>query len=434
MTGVAEQTVRAATTIDGEVRVGGDKSISHRALIVGALAQGRSYIGNLSPAEDVASTARCLTDLGVWVRPFGGGRVAVEGSGPGRSFAKPEHVLDCGNSGTTMRLLAGALAGHDFECTLDGDASLRRRPMRRVAAPLTEMGAEVRTAEAGTPPLTLRGSTGLSGIEWTSPVASAQVKSAILLAGLGARSTTTVVEPAPSRDHTERLLRTCGIAVAVQGSRVTLEPGIPEAFGLRVPGDISTAAFFLALAAARSGWRVRCSDVGLNPGRTGILDVLRAMGAAVDCAAAPDAGAEPRGDIEVTGRGLLAITIAGETTVRCIDEIPVIAVLATQAEGTTQIRDAGELRAKETDRIAEVAGGLRALGARCETFDDGLAIFGPCRLRSARLDSSGDHRLAMAWGVAGALAEPGTPTVVVGAECAAVSHPAFFDDLASLAR
>ncbi len=422
--------MRAATRVDGEVQVGGDKSISHRALLVGALARGRSYIGNLSAAADVESTVRCLAACGVWLRPFGHGRISVEGSGPGRSLKPPDGALDCGNSGTTMRLLAGVLAGHDLEARLDGDSSLRRRPMRRVADPLMAMGAEVAISEEGTPPLTVKGRRDLRAIDWTVPVASAQVKSAILLAALGADGPTTVVEALPTRDHTERLLRHCGVDVRTEADRATVRPATPEPFGLRVPGDISSAAFFFALAAARPGWRVRCDGVGLNPGRTGILDVLTAMGAEVNVASGEPADPEPQGDVEVRGRDLAATMVAGGLTVRSIDELPVIAVLATQAEGTTEIRDAGELRAKESDRISSLADGLRAMGARCDVFSDGLAIHGPTPLRAARLHAAGDHRLAMAWGVAGCLADG--ETIVVGANAAAISHPQFFADLARL--
>jgi 3-phosphoshikimate 1-carboxyvinyltransferase len=427
-----ERRVRAASRVDGEVRVGGDKSISHRALIIGALARGRSYIGNLSPAADVASTARCLSACGVWVRPFGAGRVSVEGSGPGRSLSRPDTGLDCENSGTTMRLLAGVLAGHAFETTLDGDDSLRKRPMRRVAEPLRAMGAELTTSDAGTAPLRVSGSTHLRGIDWTMQVPSAQVKSAVLLAALGAESPTTLFEPAPSRDHTERLLRHCGVEVTAHDGRVGVVPATPQPFGLRIPGDLSSAAFFLALAAARTGWRVRCRGVGLNPGRTGVLDVLRAMRAEVEVDAVGGEGPEPLGDLAVSGNDLVATTLAGELVVRCIDEIPVIAVLATQAEGTTLIRDAAELRTKESDRISLLASGLRRLGAECETFDDGLAIRGPVRLRGARVDAGGDHRLAMAFAVAGALAYDASETVIAGAQSAAVSNPSFFEELSRL--
>jgi 3-phosphoshikimate 1-carboxyvinyltransferase len=431
---VSDRRVGPATHVDAAVTVPGDKSMSHRALLLGALARGRSYVGNCSPAADVERTLECLRACGVWIRPFGGGRVALDGAGPGESLRAPAAPLDCGNSGTTMRLLAGALASHEVSATLDGDASLRRRPMERVAAPLRAMGAEVVTSSEGTAPLRVTGTRSPQPIDWLMPVASAQVKSAILLAALSAPGRTSVDEPRATRDHTERMLRMCGIDVRTDGLRVTVEPGIPSPFGFLVPGDISSAAFFFALAAARPGWRVRCAGVGLNPGRTGILDVLRAMGADVEVAEGEAAGGvEPQGDVEVRGAALRATTVAGSLTVRCIDEIPVVCVLATQAEGTTEIRDAGELRTKETDRIDGIAAGLRALGATCETAGDGIAVTGPARLRPASLDSGGDHRLAMAWAIAAALAGAhGGVSTLRGADAASVSYPGFFEDLASV--
>lgn len=423
----------AATRVDGEVTVPGDKSISHRVLLLGALARGRSFLGNLSPAEDVASTGRCLAACGAWLRPFGPGKIVVDGNGVGTGLSSPEAVLDCGNSGTTMRLLSGVLAGHPIDATLDGDASLRRRPMRRVAVPLERMGASVEPTPEGTAPLRLRGRFPLTPIDYELPVASAQLKSLVLLAGLGADGPTTVVEPAPSRDHTERLLGLCEIGVRVEGPRITVTPGTPQPFGIRVPGDLSSAAFLLALAAARPGWRVRCPGVTLNPGRTGVLEVLIAMGAAVTVEAGPGAGGvEPVGDVEVRGAPLRAATIEGDLVPRLIDELPVLAVLATQAEGTTVIRDAAELRAKESDRIALLAAGLRALGAECEEAPDGLAVHGPVRLRAAALDAHGDHRLAMAWAVAACLCRDGGETAIDGAGCVAVSYPGFFEDLAAV--
>jgi 3-phosphoshikimate 1-carboxyvinyltransferase len=428
---VSDRRVAPATRVDARVVVPGDKSISHRALIIGALASGRSYIGGLSPAADVAATARCLRDCGAWVRDFGRGRVALDGTGPGASLHTPDGPLDCANSGTTMRLLAGALAGHDAHAMLDGDLSLQRRPMARVAEPLRAMGAVVETSPTGTAPLRVEGRRVLRSIEWTPQVPSAQVKSAILLAALSADGPTTIHEAAPTRDHTERLLRMCGVDVSSDsGGSIRLTPGEVAPFGYRVPGDISSAAFFLCLAAARPGWRVRATRIGINPTRTGILDVLRSMGAAIDVDATNDGATEPFGDIEVRGAPLHGTSIAGSLTVRCIDELPVIAVLATQAEGETQVFDAAELRAKESDRIAEVVAGLRAFGAESEATPDGFVVKGPVRLHATRIDSHGDHRLTMAWAVAAALAGEGSgDSVIEGSEAAAVSYPAFFEDL-----
>jgi 3-phosphoshikimate 1-carboxyvinyltransferase len=431
---MTQERVSPASKIDGDITVPGDKSISHRALILGALAKGRTYIGNASPAADVLATAACLRACGVWIRDFPPDRFALDGGGVGTSLQTPESPLDCANSGTTMRLLAGVLAGADIDATLDGDASLRRRPMRRVADPLRAMGATIDVSAEGTAPMRVRGKRVLDAVTWQSPVASAQVKSAILLAGLSADGPTTVVEPLPTRDHTERMLRMCGIDVVTDGAGVTVHPGQLEPFGLRVPGDLSSAAFFLALGAARPGWRVTCPKVGLNPGRTGILMVLEAMGAGLQIQPRdPAGGVEPVGDVEVRGAALHGIVISDSLTVRCIDEIPVIAVLASQAEGDTEIRDAGELRTKETDRIALLEDGLRKLGVACESTADSLIVHGPVRLRAAHLDAASDHRFAMAWAIAGALVpEGGGETVIDGADAAAVSYPTFFTDLAKL--
>jgi 3-phosphoshikimate 1-carboxyvinyltransferase len=424
--------IAPATRVEGEVTVPGDKSISHRALILGALARGRSYVGNLSPAADVASTAACLQRCGGGVREFGRGRVICEGSGPGVSLRTPQETLDCGNSGTTMRLLAGVLAGHDqLDATLDGDASLRSRPMGRVAGPLRTLGAQVDTGGDGRPPVHVVGRRPLEGGHVTLDVASAQVKSAVLLAGLCGDAEVSVVEPAPTRDHTERMLRMCGVDVeSGPDGGVTLRPGPMQPFGIRVPGDLSSAAFLLALAAARPGWEIRCAGLTLNPGRTGFLEVLRAMAVTVEVEEGqPAGGVEPSGRVGVRGGpGLTATRIAGPLVPRCVDEIPVLAVLATQAEGTTEIRDAAELRAKESDRISAVVAGLRALGAEVEELPDGLLVQGGTRLRAARLDSALDHRLAMAWAVAACLADG--PCDIDGAEAVAVSYPGFFADLA----
>ncbi len=430
---MSERRVGGSRRVDGEVTVPGDKSISHRALILGALIRGRSYIGNISPAADVAATAGALQACGGAVRPFGDGRVSCDGAGPGLSLRSPVGALDCANSGTTMRLLTGVLGTHALTATLDGDASLRRRPMERVAAPLRAMGIEVGTTE-GRAPLTVRGTPSPLGIDHVLPGASAQVKSAILLAGLGAQGATTVRQPLPTRDHTERLLRACGADLVADGALVTLRPVPLTPFGLRVPGDISSAAFFLALAASRPGWRVRCPALGINPGRTGILEVLAEMGAAVEVEEGQMAAdVEPQGVVTVAGAQLRGVIVPAALVPRCIDELPVIAVLATQAEGRTEIHGAAELRTKESDRIAAVVRGLRALGADAEELDDGLSVEGAVRLRATRLDAAGDHRLAMAWAVAAALVAPERGDCVIeGAECVDVSYPGFFADLAAL--
>jgi 3-phosphoshikimate 1-carboxyvinyltransferase len=419
--------------LEGATTVPGDKSISHRALILGALIRGRSYIGNLSPAADVAATADVLRDCGGAVRPFDAGRVSLDGAGPGRTLRSPSNVLGCANSGTTMRLMAGVLAAHDLSATLDGDDSLRRRPMERVAGPMNAIGAVVTTTD-GHAPMQIIGTPAPAGLEHRLEVASAQVKSAILLAGLNAQGPTVVHEPLPTRDHTERLLHACGADLTSDGAAITLHPEPLDPFGITIPGDISSAAFFLALAAARPGWRVRCLGVGVNPGRTGILDVLAAMGAAVEVEEGRMAAdVEPVGDVSVTGAPLHGVTVHPDLVPRCIDELPAVAVVATQAEGRTQIHGAGELRHKESDRLGALVTGLRALGASVEEIPDGLVIDGPVRLRSARLHAAGDHRLAMAWTIAAALVAPDDgESVIDGAGCVAVSYPGFFNDLAAL--
>lgn len=367
------------------------------------------------------------------MRPFGDGRVSLDGAGPGAGLLSPGQPLDCANSGTTMRLMAGVLAGHDVAATLTGDSSLERRPMERVAAPLRAMGAEVRTVD-GHAPLEVRGTATPLGLEHHLVVASAQVKSAILLAGLNGRGPTVVREPLPTRDHTERLLRACGADLTADGAAVTLRPSPLDPFGLRIPGDISAAAFFMVLAASRPGWRVRCAGIGLNPGRTGVIDVLGAMGARLEVdEGEPAAGVEPVGDVVVTGAPLHGVVVEPSMVPRCIDELPAIAVAATQAEGRTEFHGAGELRHKESDRIAALVAGLRALGVDAEETADGLIIDGPARLRPARLDAAGDHRLAMAWAIAASLADPDAGECLIeGAETVSISYPGFFHDLAAL--
>jgi 3-phosphoshikimate 1-carboxyvinyltransferase len=424
--------VAPAHSVSGEVRPGGDKSISHRALILGALARGRSYLNDLSPADDVRRTADCLSACGASIRILDDSRVALDGAGPGWSLYSPKGKLDCGNSGSTARMLAGVFAGHEMTAVLDGDRSLRGRPMRRVAAPLREMGAMVRTTKDGLP-MTIEGRMPLHAIDHVSEVASAQVKTAVLLAGLSADGPTSVTEPMVSRDHTERMLRMCGVNAAVDGTRVTVHPGGLEPFGLRVPQDLSSAAFFLCLAAAREGWTVRAPGVSLNPGRTGVLEVLRSMGAHVEIEELePAGGVEPIGDVTVRGGPLRSVMVGGTLIPRCIDEIPVLAVLATQAEGTTVIRDAAELRVKESDRIGSLAEGLRAMGATVDISPDGMAIEGPVALKPANVNAVGDHRLAMAFAVAGCLAFGTGTSRIGGAEAVAVSYPQFAEDLVRL--
>ncbi|HLZ93813.1 MAG TPA: 3-phosphoshikimate 1-carboxyvinyltransferase [Candidatus Dormibacteraeota bacterium] len=416
-------TVRRAKQLQGEIVLPGDKSISHRALILGAIAGGGSTIRGLSRGADVGSTAACLRALGVEI---GDGEVAGVGMSGLRA---PSGPLDCGNSGTTMRLLAGLLAAQDFESELTGDDSLKRRPMDRVVEPLRQMGAR-----AEWPPLRIGGSAGLHGIEYRSPVASAQVKSALLLAGLFAEGATEVVEPSPTRDHTERMLRAMGAEVTVNAGRSRVERTKKlEPLDLDVPGDLSAASFWLVAAGLVPGSRVRMAGVGLNPTRTAFLELLRRAGFAISIAAAGEAGGEPIGTVEVGGAGeLRPLTVEGPTAAAMIDELPVLAVAATQLPGTSRISGARELRVKESDRIAAMAEALTAMGADITATEDGWIINGPRHLEGARVDSLGDHRVAMAMAVAGMIADG--DTTVDDAACVDISYPGFFDQLDSLRR
>ncbi|GAB6063376.1 3-phosphoshikimate 1-carboxyvinyltransferase [Deferrisoma palaeochoriense] len=411
---------------DRELRVPGDKSISHRALLFSALAEGTSRIRGLQAGEDVRSTRRALEALGVAIRDEGE-VVVVEGRGIG-GLREPEDVVDCGNSGTTMRLLAGILAGHGFLSVLTGDASLRRRPMARVLDPLREMGAlALGRDEDRLAPLVLRGGS-LRALTWTLPVASAQVKSAVLLAGLHARGVTWVEEPAPSRDHTERMLDALGAEVLREGSRVGIRGRTPlRSADWQIPGDPSSAAFWAAAALLVPGARVRVRGVCLNPTRTGFFRLLQRMGAPVELRETGVAGGEPVGDVVVQHGPLSGVEVGPEEVPAAIDEFPALAVVAARAEGETVVRGAEELRHKESDRIGTLARELRKAGVDVETFPDGFRIRGPAALRPAAFESHGDHRLAMALGVLG-LAIPGGAEVD-GADAASVSYPAIWDEL-----
>ena len=416
--------------IRARLRVPGDKSISHRALILNALAEGSCLVTGLAPGLDVRSTAEALAALGAKLEPGPAGAMRVAGPESWQARA----TVDCGNSGTTARLLLGALASRAREAVvLDGDASLRRRPMARVARPLATMGAEiVEKGDEGRLPLEVRGRP-LRGATHRLEVASAQVKSAILLAGIAADGATTVEEPSPSRDHTERMLRAMGARIESIPGRVRLDPGPIEAVDVAVPGDLSSAAFFLALAAA-SGGEAMVDEVGLNPGRTGFLDLLARMGAEV--VVDPDDGGtsaevEPRGRVTVRAEGLRAIDVTAVDVPRAIDELPLLAVVATRADGETRVTGADELRVKESDRIAAIVDGLASMGADIESLADGFVVRGPTPLAGSALDARGDHRIAMALAVAASLAAG--PSTLAGAEWVDVSYPGFFDALADCA-
>jgi 3-phosphoshikimate 1-carboxyvinyltransferase len=425
----------AGGSLRGQVRVPGDKSISHRALLFGAIAEGRTRIEGLLPAEDPLSTAACLRAMGVGVSPIQAGEpVLVDGVGLD-GLAEPEDVLDCGNSGTTMRLMMGLLAGrHGRHFVLSGDASLRRRPMRRVVGPLAEMGATIAgRAGANLAPLAIQGQR-LHRATIRTPVASAQVKSAILLAGLSAQGPTTVIEPALSRDHSERMLQAFGADLRVggrAGTEVTVLPGaVLRGQEVVVPGDISSAAFWLVAGAITPGAELTVENVGLNPSRTGILEVLEAMGARLEVRNRRVVAGEPVGDLHISHGPLRAFAIGGDLIPRLVDEIPVLAVAACCAEGVSRISGAEELRVKETDRLAVMARQLGAMGAQLEELPDGLTIEGITPLHGAVLDSETDHRVAMSLAVATLVARCDSQLLDPGA--AAVSYPGFWDDLARL--
>lgn len=426
-----ELTVSQAAGLKGEIRVPGDKSISHRAVILGALARGETRIYGLSRAGDVGSTMACIRALGIEITGGEGGAVTVTGHGL-QGFQEPEDILDAGNSGTTIRLLSGLLSGQPFYATITGDASLRRRPMGRVVRPLLAMGSRIFGRSAGElAPLTILGGE-LAGTGHELPVASAQVKSALLLAGLYARGRTTVTEPYLSRDHTERMLVAFGVPVRRQGLTVGVDGGAElQPQEVCIPGDISSAAFFLVAASLVPQAEIRIAGVGVNPTRTGIMDALWAMGADLTLENETTASGEPVADLVVRGgRRLKGISLGGADIPRMIDEIPVLAVAATRAEGETVIRDAAELKIKESNRLHTVAVELRRLGAEVRELNDGLAIKGPARLAGSRCQSYGDHRIAMALAVAGLVAEG--QTTITGSECIDISFPGFAESLRQL--
>jgi 3-phosphoshikimate 1-carboxyvinyltransferase len=417
--------VRPIQRLEGALAVPGDKSISHRAALFGALAAGPTEVRGFLEAEDCLRTIAAVEALGADVERKGPGHYRISGAGL-RGLREPENVVDCGNSGTTARLLVGVLAGQPFWTVMTGDDSLRRRPMGRVADPLREMGATVVGRAGGTKlPLAVRGSERVKALAYTSPMASAQVKSAVLIAGLYANAPVAVTQPAQSRDHTERMLRQFGVQVEVSGLTVTVTPGPLRPASLHVPGDISSAAFFLVAAAIVPGARVELENVGVNPTRTGLLEVLEAMGARVERRGegAEAEGGEPRATLALASAALRGADVGGDLIPRLIDEVPALAVAALVATGRTVVRDAGELRVKESDRIAALARQLGRMGARIEERPDGMAIAGGTRLCGARVESGGDHRMAMALAVAGLVADG--ETVIEDTACIATSFPGF---------
>ncbi|MEK7378947.1 MAG: 3-phosphoshikimate 1-carboxyvinyltransferase [Candidatus Binatota bacterium] len=409
----------------GELAVPGDKSIGHRAVIFTSIAHGRSRIWNLSGGEDNLRTVQAFKDLGVkmWQE---GETLCVEGKG-WDGLCPPGKVIDCGNSGTTMRLLSGVLAGRPFVTILDGDASLRQRPMQRVIDPLARMGAQVLSRNGkGVAPLEIQGGN-LRGIHYILPIASAQVKSAIVLAGLQAEGVTVVEEPQKSRDHTEIMAQAFGVKLKVEGERsVVVEGGQRlSARDVRVPGDLSSAAFFLVAAAAIPGSDLVIRGVGCNPTRSGVIDVLRRMGAGIEMTRQREEAGEPVADLRIIGKKLRGVEIGPEMVARTIDEYPVLSVAAALAEGVTTICGAKELRFKESDRIAAMTRELRSLGVQVEEREDGMKIEGRSRLQGAQLSSYGDHRVAMALAVAGLFSDGGIE--IDDSACVDISFPGFFD-------
>jgi 3-phosphoshikimate 1-carboxyvinyltransferase len=435
---VKKQTIRPAKFLTGGVALPGDKSISHRYAMLAALAEGSSELRHFSAAADCHSTLRCLSALGAEIK-IEKDTVRITGKGP-RGLRESRRALDAGNSGTTMRLLSGILAGQEFTSKLTGDASLQKRPMKRVVAPLREMGADIRARDDNFAPLEIRGKR-LRAIDYQVPVASAQVKSAVLLAGLFADGVTSVTEPARTRDHTELALEEFGAAVEKNGRTVRVHPlagtnggGKLAARALDVPGDLSSAVFFIAAASLLPESNILIHNVGLNPTRTAILDVLAGMGASIHMVSLQSSHGEVVGDLAVKGASLKGGVIEGGQIPLVIDELPMLAALAPFTEEGIEIRDAAELRVKESDRIAALAENLRRMGAKVEERPDGLRVEGrkAGKLRGAEIDPRGDHRIAMAFAVA-ALAAEGA-TVIRDADCAAVSFPAFFDELNRLAE
>ena len=421
--------VRPAKNIEGAVRLPGDKSISHRYAMLAAIAEGTTRLENFSTGADCASTLSCVAALGVQVERKGNA-VLVHGRGPKLQAANAP--LDCGNSGSTMRMLSGILAGQEFTSELMGDESLSRRPMARVIAPLESMGAKIFANDGGRPPLRISGES-LKAIDYKMPVASAQVKSALLFAGLFAQGETRVEEPIRTRDHGELALGAFGAEVKRSENQVAIAGGQKlRAIEAEIPGDLSSAAFFLCAAGLFPGSRLLISGLLMNPTRARLLDILILMGVGISVAELEDKHGELVGAVEVDGRDLRGTTLAGADTAALIDEIPVLAAIAPYTAGGVEVRDARELRVKESDRIAAIVTNLRAMGAEVEERDDGLKIPGRQPLHGAEIDSFGDHRIAMAFAVAALRAQG--ETTIRQADAAVISCPGFFAALEALSQ
>jgi 3-phosphoshikimate 1-carboxyvinyltransferase len=434
---VSKQVIHPAKALSGSVQMPGDKSISHRYAMLAALAEGTSELRNFAAAADCHSTLGCMKALGAGVK-VDGTTIHVTGHGL-RGLKSSWRALDAGNSGTTIRLLSGILAGQDFKTTISGDESLQKRPMKRVVGPLREMGAEIKAREDNFAPLEIRGGK-LRAIEYKMPMASAQVKSAVLLAGLFAEGETIITEPARTRDHTELALEEFGAPVE-RNARVTKIHGAGSngsikltARNLDVPGDISSAVFFIAAASLFPESSILIQNVGLNPTRTAILDVFAQMGASIQIHSVQSSHGEVIGDLAVKGAALKGGVVSGDTIPLVIDELPMLAALGPFTEEGIEIRDASELRVKESDRIAVLVENLRKMGATVDERPDGLKVAGRSagKLRGAEIEPHGDHRIAMAFTIAGLAAE--SPTTICGAECAGVSFPSFYEDLNRVAE
>ncbi len=421
--------VKNCKKVEGRIFVGGDKSITHRSLILASIAQGETEINNYSYAEDCFSTLNCMKKLGVEIERDRN-TIYVKGRGID-GLSEPDDILDCGNSGTTMRLLAGVLAGQKFYSVLNGDQSLRKRPMKRIIEPLNLMGARINSRKGGFAPLSIKG-TKLKGIEYELPIASAQVKSALMLAGLYASSETIIIESVLARDHTERLYEFYGIRFRREGKKIVVYP--VEQFKGRiidVPNDISSAAFFIVLGLMLAENNLILKNTGTNPLRYGVIDVLKGAGANITTKEPKMCAGEPVADIVVKKSELKPFYIGGEVIPKLIDEIPVLTVLATQLNGETMINDAQELRVKETDRIKAITNELTKMGADIQEKDDGLVINGPSRLKGCVCNSYNDHRIAMALAIAGLIAEGNT--IVKDSDCISISFPSFIGLLKQVA-
>ncbi len=413
----------------GELTVPGDKSISHRTVMLGALAEGITEAEGFLPGADCLSTISCFRQMGVPIHQEGD-RILIHGVGL-HGLKAPERILDAGNSGTTVRLLSGILAGQNFSSRITGDASIQKRPMKRIIEPLSQMGASISSVNGnGCAPLEIHGAS-LRGIHYYTPVASAQVKSCILLAGMYGQNATSVTEPALSRDHTERMLRFMGASLSSNGRTVSIQPE-PRLKGkkLRIPGDISSAAYFIAAGLVVPNSEILLKNVGINPTRSGMLNVCRDMGADLTLLNEDTSGPEPVADLLVKSSSLHGTVIEGDLIPALIDELPILAVLAAFAQGTTTIRDAAELKVKESDRIASVSENLRRMGADVTPTEDGMILHGGKPLHGATIETGLDHRIAMSFSIAALAAEGDTK--IPDADCVSISYPEFYQDLASL--